>query len=312
MSRDPWHNSPAPGLEPTPWENGLSQMAKDPNDPYDELFEPFGLEEGSPAEEAHRTGETVSVRGGDVDTTQEGTFVFCASCGNANHASNRHCEMCGARLVRSQTPVAPQPMLRTTAGARALVVLSSVVLAVAVLALLMNLFGGDADPVAASSSSTSTTQATLPIGELSPIRVDCTSELEGFGCANLTDDDPTNRWNATPDQGIVGAEVTFFFSPPVQITEMFLINVTDDTAFNRNARIQGLEIVIDDLAQSTIVELDDTNEEPQRVQIRSLSTSSLTMTITSAYPGTSYEGEEPFSELALQEVEFFGREVQEG
>lgn len=290
-------------------------MAKDPNDPFNDLFEPFGLDGGHPEDGTDRQDrETVPVRGGDVDTSQEGTYVFCSSCGNANHASNRHCEMCGARLVRSQTPVAPQPMLRTTAGARALVVLSSIILAVAVLALLMNLFSGGDGEVAASSSSTSTTQVTLPIGQLTPIRVDCTSQLEeqGFGCANLIDDDPDNRWNATPDEGILDAEVTFFFSPPVQITEMFLVNVTEDGAFNRNARIQGLEIVIDDLAQSTIVELDDTNEEPQRVQIRSLSTSSLTMKITSAYPGTSFDGEEPFPELALQEVQFFGRTAPEG
>ena len=71
------------------------------------------------------------------------------------------------------------------------------------------------------------------------------------------------------------------------------------------------EIEIDDLAQATIVELDDTNEEPQRIQIRSLRTSSLTMTITSAYPGTSFEGKEPFAELALQEVQFFGRTAPE-
>ena len=283
-------------------------MAKDPNDPFDDLFEPFGLEEGPPQEDPapRGTGETVSVRGGDPVGTDETSFVYCASCGSPNDPSNRHCERCGARIVRSQTPVAPQPMLRTTAGARALVVLSSIVLAVAILALLMNLFGGDGEAVADTSTSTSTTLATVPIGELTPIRVDCTSELTAFPCTALIDDDPDNRWNATPDQGIVGAELTFFFSPPVQITEVFIINVQEDEAFTRNARIKGLEIEIDDLSQATIVELDDTQEE-QRIQIRSLRTSSLTMTITSAYPGASYEGQEPFQELALQEVQFYGR-----
>ena len=105
--------------------------------------------------------------------------------------------------------------------------------------------------------------------------------------------------------------MTFFFSPPVQITEMFITNVTDDERFARNARIRGLEIVIDDLSQATIEELDDTNAEPQRIQIRSLRTSSLTITITSAYPGTSFDGKEPFTELALQEIQFFGRTAPE-
>jgi hypothetical protein len=197
-------------------------------------------------------------------------------------------------------------MLRTTAGARALVVLSAIVLGVALLALVINVFGGDDTPVAEETTeSTVTTLATVPISELSPIRVDCTLTLPSFPCDALIDDDPTNRWNAS--DGGIGAELTFFFSPPVQITEMFLRNVEDDEPFTRNARIRGMEVVIDDLSQSTIVELDDSNAEPQRVQIRSLRTSSLTITITSAYPGASFDGKEPFTELALQDVEFYGR-----
>jgi len=65
--------------------------------------------------------------------------------------------------------------------------------------------------------------------------------------------------------------------------------------------------VIDDLTQATLRNLDDTNSEPQRIQIRSLGTSSLTITITSAYPGQVFDGKEPFTELALQEIQFFGR-----
>jgi len=201
-------------------------------------------------------------------------------------------------------------MLRTTAGARALVVLSSIVLGVAVLALVINVFGGDDSIEADSSTSTVTSLATLPIGELIPIRGDCTLTLsDAFPCEALWDDNDENRWNATA--GGIGAELTFLFSPTVQITEMFLINVPDDERFARNARIKGIEIEIDDLSQSTIVELDDTNSEPQRIQIRSLRTSSLTITITSAYPGTSFDGKEPFTELALQEIQFFGRTAPE-
>ena len=96
-------------------------MPNDPNDPFDDLFEPFDPSRGQPSGQ-----RPVPVEATDPGVaTPEGTYVYCASCGNPNHPSNRHCEMCGARIARSQTPVAPQPMLRTTAGARALVVLSS-------------------------------------------------------------------------------------------------------------------------------------------------------------------------------------------
>jgi hypothetical protein len=281
-------------------------MDDDRNDQFNNLFEPFSLEGEidssdpgmAPPQRPPSTGEQIVAAAATAE-------VYCAACGSPNIASNRHCEQCGARLQRTQTPVAPQPMLRTTAGARALVVLSAIVLGVALLALVINLFGGGDAEVADAPVSTVTTLASLPIGELTPIRADCTLTLPSFPCDALIDDDATNRWNAS--DGGIGAELTFFFSPPVQITEMFLINIDDDEGFTRNARIKGIEVVIDDLSQSTIVELDDTNSEPQRIQIRSLRTSSLTITISSAYPGASFDGKEPFQELALQEVQFYGR-----
>lgn len=280
-------------------------MPDDTNEQFDNLFEPFHLA-GEPDPSGMEQPPAGTGEYSPADTgPSTGAMVYCAACGSPNTTANRHCERCGARLQRTHTPVAPQPMLRTTAGARALVVFSAIVLGVALLALIINVFGGDEAEVAEAPVSTVTTLASVPIGELTPIRVDCTLTLSGFPCDALIDDDPLNRWNAS--DGGIGAELTFFFSPPVQITEMFLINVDDDERFTRNARIKGMEVVIDDLSQSTIVELDDTNSEPQRIQIRSLRTSSLTITITSAYPGASFDGKEPFTELALQEVQFYGR-----
>ena len=284
---------------------------QDDNDQFDNLFEPFNLK-GEPTPVGPQAFPTVETATGGQSAAQgTGTSrsVYCGSCGRPNDAANQHCERCGARLSKTVTPVAPQPMLKTTAGARALVVLSAIVLGVAMLALVINVFGGDDAVVADTSATTVATLATLPIGDLVPIRADCTLTLDGFPCEALIDDDPENRWNATA--GGIGAELTFFFAPKVQITEMFLVNVGDDERFNRNARIKGLEIVIDDLTQATIAELDDTNSEPQRIQIRSLGTSSLTITITSAYPGTSFDGKEPFTELALQQIQFFGRTAPE-
>jgi hypothetical protein len=151
---------------------------------------------------------------------------------------------------------------------------------------------------------TSTTTTILDVVQLQPIRVDCTSQLDSFPCVALIDDDPDNYWNAR--DGGVGAVLTYIFSPPVQILEVSFQNVADDEGFNRNARIKGIEITVDDLPQATIAELDDTNE-PQRVQLHSLRTSRLTITITSAYPGWIFEGKEPFSELALAELTAWGR-----
>lgn len=196
-------------------------------------------------------------------------------------------------------------MLRTTAGARALIVLAGVVLFVALLALVFNAFSGSEDPVAGSSTTVGSTAVATPIGPLAPFEIFCTSELASFPCKALIDGDPATSWNAT--EGGINVEITFFFNPAVQITEMIIDNVDSLERFLRNRRIKGIEVRIDDLQQVTVAELADSNAERHRIQIRSLQTSSVTIRITSAYPGQAYDGKEPFPELAVQEITFYGR-----
>jgi len=279
----------------------VSTVDDTPKDHSDEIFEPFGLEGASGDEHARPVPRSREPGGGGGQGEPPG--IPCPSCGTPNPPFNRHCESCGARLSQAMLPVAPQPMLRTTAGARALMVLAGVILVVALLALAVNVFRGGGG-TAATSSTTTTTSVPLDIVQLQPIRVDCTSELADFPCSALIDDDPDNSWNAR--DGGVGVVVTFLFSPPVQISEVYIHNLEDQERFLRNARMKGVEIVIDDLPQATIFELADSNE-PQRVSLRSLRTSSVQLTITSAYPGQSFEGREPFRELAAQEILFYGR-----
>ncbi|MBU1866827.1 MAG: hypothetical protein KKE89_10460, partial [Actinobacteria bacterium] len=170
-------------------------------------------------------------------------------------------------------------------------------------ALMVNVFrGGGGEAV--ETTTTTTTSIPVEIKALTPVSTRCSSELAGFPCTALTDTDPENRWNAT--EGGLGAELTFLFSPPVQITELFIDNVQDEERFRRNARVKGIEITTDDIVQSIIWEFDDTNQ-PQKVQIGSIRTSSLTITITSSYPGQTFEGKEPYTELAMQQITFYGR-----
>lgn len=282
----------------------MSTVDDKPNEHSEEGFEPFELGEDAvgrdPAARPRPCPEEDGGRGGG---TGGPTGIPCPSCGAPNPPFNRHCESCGARLSQALLPVAPQPLLRTTAGARALMVLAGVLLFVG-LAVVIVWAVNRGDGTAATTSTTTTTQVPLDVVQLHPIRVDCTSELTDYPCSALIDDDPDNSWNAR--DGGVGVVVTFLFSPPVQITEVYIHNLEDQERFERNARMRGVEIVIDDLPQATIVELEDTNE-PQRVQLRSLRTSSVQLTITSAYIGQSYEGREPFRELAAQEILFYGR-----
>ncbi len=277
-----------------------------PDEPLDEPFEPFELEDtptGETRRAVPRPKEAPAGRAGGGGKGGPPAGVPCPSCGTLNPPFNRHCDSCGARLSQAPLPVAPQPMLRTTAGARALMVLAGVILTVALLALAVNVFR-NGDGTAVSTTTSTTTTIEIDIAKLEPIRVDCSSFLASFPCEALIDNDPDNDWNA--EDGGVGAVITFLFSPPVQITEVIFYNLEDAERFARNARIKGVEITVDDLQQPTITTLEDTNQ-PQRVQVRSLHTSSVTITITGATPGSSYEGRAPFSELALKEVAFYGR-----
>jgi hypothetical protein len=278
-------------------------MDDDSIDSFDDLFEPFGLE-GESTKDPNPQRRQSTPRSTPATTAVEGA-VACVSCGAPNHPDNRHCERCGARLARSQMPVAPQPMLRTTAGARALIVLASVVLGVAILALLVNMFSGGGGGTTETTNTTPTSLPTTPIGPLTPIAVDCnppSSEL--FPCEALIDGDPATSWNAI--DGGIGVEITFLFAPPAQITEMIIQNVEDECRFLRNHRMKGIEVSINDLTQTIVKELDD-SRDLQRVDIRSIGTSSLTIRINSGYPGQTCDGKEPYFEMAAQDVYFFGR-----
>jgi hypothetical protein len=277
-------------------------------DSFDDLFEPFDLE-GEPDEQQAPARRTVPVRSDDLQpsplpiATTETSGILCSSCGTLNHVGNRHCDSCGTRLVRSQMPVAPQPMLRTTAGARALIVLAGVVLAVALLALTFNVLGGT--ETAAPTTTAQVTQPTVgAIGPLEPLQVRCTSELASFPCEALVDGNPDTSWNAT--EGGVGTVITFYFRPPVQITQMWIENLQDEGRFLRNARISSIEVELDDRPNLHIFPVADT-QEPQEFGLNSMRTSRVDVTIMGAYPGIAHDGQEPFNELAVQSITFYGR-----
>ena len=169
---------------------------KDGPESFDDLFEPFNLESGPPA-----TGERPRRGSGQPSREQAavpgpGYALPCPSCGAPNPPDNRHCESCGARIGQAGMPVAPQPMLRTTAGARALMVLAGVILSVAVLALVVNVFKGGGENTA-DTTTTTTTSIPVEIKALNRSAPPAVPHWRRFPCTALTDTDPDNRWNAT-------------------------------------------------------------------------------------------------------------------
>lgn len=274
-------------------------------DDMDDLFEPFELtDDGAPV-------------GVAAPPTQEASPeirpISCTSCGSANHPDSRTCAECGARLAQGAMPIAPQPMVRSTAGTRALIVMASVIVIVALLALLWNVISGDETPeeenVAASSTSTSTTLAVAQTQPtvITPGRAVANSQLENFPVSNLIDSDPSTEWQ---DRGLSGqgATLTFFFDDSVEIESIEFINIADPTRFKRNYRIEGIRVAFDNGNFASAV-LDDSTGS-QSVQVSTVGgTNRVVIDITSTYPAEPVGDQPPFDELALADVQFIGRVV---
>ncbi|MFZ0492054.1 MAG: discoidin domain-containing protein [Acidimicrobiia bacterium] len=235
--------------------------------------------------------------------------LSCPSCGAANPSTNRHCEQCGARLSQGPLPVAPQPIIRTTAGARALVIILGTIAVVALLAFLVNSIFGGKNGTATQSTTTSTSTTALPTAVDIPVITEtCSSELnDKFSCAKLFDDDPETYWNDASAKG-VGAAITVTFPQAYKLTQIIFTNVADDTKFKMNYKVKGYEITLDDAPGAPVIgSLNDSNARPQGVLVDSLGTTQVTITITSTYPSVSVDGATPYNELALAGIQFVGR-----
>ncbi len=256
---------------------------------------------------------------------QPPALVTCPSCGAAQPATNLHCEQCGARLSKAPLPVAPRPLANVTAGTRALTVILAVLAGVVILALGFQIFGGNDEETAAADGTpaagdngtanpdpedtTATTLGTLD--RIPPIKIECSSQYNDttLACANLIDGDSETLWNDSGLQG-VGAVFTVTFAQPVALQQLSFTNVEDEVRFQRNYRINGVEIVANDLPGLPIIgQLPNENTRDHVVVTQTLGTTDLVITVVSTYPA-QVVGDRAFDELALGEIEFWGRVVE--
>jgi hypothetical protein len=216
--------------------------------------------------------------------------------------------------------MAPQPLIRTTAGSRALVVTAVVIAIVAVAAFIFNAFGGDDETTpggtTANGSGTETTTAgstgsTVPppgveTVKVVPNRVVPSAQLSDFPASNLIDNDPLTMWQV--GQEGVGATVTFFFEQPVSLERIEFLNLADPDGFRRNFRIRDIRIIPDDTTRAVVTALQDI-QELQVIPIQTTSTLSLRIEVTSTFPAEAVGDLSPFKELAIQDIAFFGQVV---
>ncbi|MGF1665975.1 MAG: hypothetical protein ACFCVC_06845 [Acidimicrobiia bacterium] len=245
--------------------------------------------------------------------------VQCPSCGSANPTSNRHCEECGARLSQGALPVAPRPAVQTTAGVRAAMGISAVLLVVILAVVMVNIFSGEDDPstttLLAAGETTSTTAARLEPVPLSVIAVECRlgsqEELEtiaGFDCANLIDGETGSQgefqfnWIAL-EPGAGNPTITLKFNEQVSIRSILWSNIEDPDRYAQNYKVARISIT-DDTGIPLPTDLDN---EPglQVIPYVALPTFELVIEITAPYSATDVDGN-VFEDMAIAEIQVLG------
>src|SRR5690606_9496836 len=138
-------------------------------------YEEFRLDEPTPAAPPPSTPRGAST-------------VECPPCHAPNPPTNLHCQDCGARLRLAPQPTGPRPPVPATPGVPAALATRRPLLVVILVALAVNLFGGDGTATS-TTVPTSTTTTEPQVVENAPIQVlsvTCTQPgLGPYVCDNL-------------------------------------------------------------------------------------------------------------------------------
>jgi len=270
-------------------------------------YEEFSLDR-PPVEASRAPAPTPTTRVTNADT------IECPSCGSTNPGTNLHCQQCGARLRQGPLPTAPRPAVQATAGVRAALAISGLLLVVILVALIFNVFGGEetaSSTTLATSTSTSVVQTENNVIEV--IRVDCLSssgEPQGLGsltCANLIAGEGSEF--QTNWEELEAAEETLkiklYFREPMTVSRIEWINIGNETRFRQNHRARGLLLNSDNQVAEWVTELDDT-PGLQIIDYAALNATWIEITVNSTHRAQVVDGNF-FSEIAIDEITVWGR-----
>lgn len=237
--------------------------------------------------------------------------VACPSCGAANPAHNRHCQECGARLSQAPLPTAPRPAVQASAGVRAAMAISGLLFVVVLVALLVNVLGGDGESPTTTVAPTDTTQPVIDEpGPIQIIRTDCSPEeaiVGSFVCANLVDGADTEfqvDWLEKPEGESIVIRLTF--PTPTTVQQIRWRNIADDTRFRQNYRARGLVITANNNPAEFPKELEDVPGE-QNFAFAAVNSNWIEFEIQTAWNAEVVDGN-AFDELAIVEITVIGRQ----
>lgn len=230
-----------------------------------------------------------------------------------NPPNRQSCEQCHIRLSHSDLPLAPRPAIRTNARVRAVIATGTTILAVAVFALLFNLFTGDSEGDGETAETTSATEAPTSTTAPPPIpttqgvlSVQCSPEGLGanYACDNLING-KTGEWQLRWTDITPGTQVTIklIFEQPITVRRLEWVNLSDDTRFYQNFRVRTMDAGSDSGVAVPLNLVDRPGS--QIVDLAIMRTNQLTLTITTVYDAESRNGT-AFKELAVQGINVIG------
>ncbi len=238
--------------------------------------------------------------------------VACSLCGHLNPPTRQNCEQCHIRLTHSEMPMAPRPTIRTNARVRAVIATGAIILAVAVFALLFNLFTGDSENEVESSDTTVSTETTsttapppIPTNQ-GVLSVQCSPVGLGanYSCDNMVNG-KSGEWQIRWTDVTPGTQVTIklVFEQPITVRRLEWVNLADDTRFYQNFRVRTLEAESDSGVAVPLNLVDRPGS--QIVDLAILRTNQLTLNITTVYDAEVRNGT-VYKELAVQGVNVIG------
>lgn len=210
-------------------------------------------------------------------------------------------------------PLAPRPAIRTNARVRAVIATGTTILAVAVFALLFNLFTGgsedegEASPTTLASDQTTSTTAPPPIPATQGVlSVQCSPEGLGanYSCDNLING-KRGEWQIRWTDITPGTQVTInmVFEQPITVRRLEWVNLSDENRFSQNFRVRTMEAGSDSGVAVPLNLVDRPGS--QIVDLAIMRTNQLTLTITTVYDAEVRNGT-AYKELAVQGINVIG------
>ena len=162
--------------------------------------------------------------------------------------------------------------------------------------------------IAVIEQTTITSTSTTIQGNLKPqVPISCKASSafpgDDFSCENLYDDS-NSMWQDN-SLSCEDATLEFTFADTIYFEFIVVQNAEKSSSFIRNFKARDIRITTDQSDYEVEKELENDNFQ-QWIDLNT-SASTIKIEILSAYPGEELNGQNPFTECAIQEIKFFGK-----